>query len=74
MLSMHMAKKKPWSLIFDIYFQTWIMLQSFLIGRLLIAMTTVLKSGSLVLCAMYSYIIYTNMVEMKHFIFELRLL
>ena len=29
--------------IFNIYFQIWIMLQSFLIGRLPVAMATVLK-------------------------------
>ena len=28
----------------------------------------------MVLCAMYSYIIYPNMVKMQHFVFELRLL
>ena len=31
-LSIHKATK-PWSPNFDIYFQIWIMLQSFLIGR-----------------------------------------
>ena len=33
----------PWSPIFDIYFQILIMLQRFLIGRLLVAMGTVSK-------------------------------
>ena len=32
-----------WSPIFDIYFQLWIMLQSFLIGRLTVVMATILE-------------------------------
>ena len=60
--------------IFDIYFKIWIMLQSFLIGWLPVAMATVLKSVSMILCGMYSYKIYLSMVNMQHFVFELRLL
>ena len=41
MLSIHRAKKL-WSPIFDICFQIWILLQSFLIGRLPVAIPTVL--------------------------------
>ena len=55
---------KPWSPIFDIYFQIWIRLQSFLIGRLQVAMATTLKPGFMVLCTMYSYIIYQSMAKM----------
>ena len=60
--------------IFDIYFQIWIMLQSVLIGRLPFAMATILKNRFHVLCAMYSYTIYPSMVNMQHFVFEIRLL
>ena len=60
--------------IFDIYFQIWIMLQGFLISQLPVGMATVFKSGSMVLCAMYTYTIYQSMVKMQHFVFELRLL
>ena len=65
MLSIYRATK-PWRLMFDIYFQLWITMQSFLIGRLPV--------GFMVLCAMYSYIIFPSMVNMRHFVFELRLL
>ena len=52
------------------------MLQSFLIGRLPVAMVTVLKIRLHGLCAMcsYMYMIYPSMVNMQHFVFELRLL
>ena len=47
---------------------------SVLIGRLPVAMAPYQKSGFIGLCAMYSYIIYPSMVNMQHFVFELRLL
>ena len=68
MLSIHRATKNM-RLILDIYFQIWIMLQSFLIGRLPVAMATILNSGFMVLCAMYSYIIYPSLVNMRHVVF-----
>ena len=56
---------------FDIYFQIWITLQSFLIDGLPVAMATVLKIRHY---GLYSYSIYPSMVNMQHFVFELRLL
>ena len=72
MLGIHTAKTR-WSPIFDIYFQIWNMLQSFLIVRLPVAMATVKKANSMVMSAMYSHVIYPSLVNMQHVVFELRL-
>ena len=48
----------------------WIMLQSFLIGRMPTAMATVLKIRFQNF-VIYSYIIFPSMVNMQDFVFEL---